>query len=62
MLHRSMHTTWTASRHAGVAPASQYAASSAVRPCTWPSSPCRPSRPEKQVCHLSASKVYSPVC
>ncbi len=32
MLHKSMHTTWTASRQAGVAPASQYAASSAVRP------------------------------
>ena len=62
MLHRSMQTTRTASRHAGVALASQYAASSAVRPCTWPSSPCRPSRSKKQVCHRSASRMYSPVC
>ena len=61
MLHESMQATWTASRHAGVAPASQYAASSAVRPSTWPSSPCWPSRSKKQVCHLSASTVYSPV-
>jgi hypothetical protein len=28
MLHRPVHTTWTASRHAGVAPGGQYAASS----------------------------------
>ena len=62
MLHRSMQTTRTASRQAGVAPASQYAASSAVRPCTWPSSPCWPGRSKKQVCHLSASTMYSPVC
>ena len=61
MPHRSMHTTWTASRQAGVAPASQYAASSAVRPSTWPSRPCLPSRPEKQVCHLSARRAYFPV-
>ena len=56
----SMQTTWTASRHAGVAPASQYAASSAVRPCTCPSSPCRPSRSKKQVCHRSASSDVLP--
>ena len=62
MLDRSMQTTWMASRQAGVVPASQYAASSAVRPCTWPSSPCWPDRSEKQVCHLSASRVYSRVC
>ena len=60
MLHKSMQTTWTASRHAGVAPASQYAASSAVRPCTCPSSPCRPDRSKKQVCHLSASSDVLP--
>src|SRR5690349_1678756 len=35
----SMATTRTASRQAGVAPASQYAASPAVRPSTWPSRP-----------------------
>ena len=40
MLHMSIATTLIASRHAGAAPASQYAASSAVRPSTWPSSPC----------------------
>lgn len=40
MLHRSMQTTWTASRQAGVAPASQYAASSAVRSSTCPGRPC----------------------
>jgi hypothetical protein len=53
MLHKSMQATRIASRPAGVAPASQYAASSAVRPCTCPSSPCWPSRSKKQVCHLS---------
>ena len=42
--HMSIATTWTASRQAGVAPASQYAASSAVRPSTWPSMPCSPAR------------------
>ena len=62
MLHKSMQTTWMASRQAGVAPASQYAASSAVRPCTCPSSPCWPPRSKKQVCHRSASRRYSPVC
>ena len=45
-----------------VAPASQCAASAAVRPCTWPSRPWFPSRSKKQVCHLSASMVYCPVC
>ena len=39
MEHMSIATTRTASRQAGVAWASQYAASSAVRPSTWPSSP-----------------------
>ena len=61
MLHRSMQAIWTASRHAGVAPASQYAASSAVWPCTCPSSPCSPDRSKKQVCHRSARTVCSPV-
>jgi putative transposase len=37
--HMSIATTRTASRQAGAACASQYAASSAVRPSTWPSSP-----------------------
>ncbi len=40
MPHMSMQTARIASRQAGAAPASQYAASSAVRPCTCPSSPC----------------------
>jgi hypothetical protein len=61
MLHRSMRTTRTASRQAGAAPASQYAASSAVRPSTWPSRPCWPSRSKKQVCQRAASRVYCPV-
>jgi len=39
MLHMSMATVPIRSRHAGVAWASQYAVSSAVRPSTWPSSP-----------------------
>ena len=39
MLHMSIATTRIASRQAGAACASQYAASSAVRPSTWPSSP-----------------------
>ena len=39
MLHMSMATVSIRSRQAGVACASQYAASSAVRPSTWPSSP-----------------------
>ena len=61
MLHMSMATTRTASRHAGDAPASQYAASSAVRPSTCPSSACSPDRSKKRVCHRSASSTYSPV-
>jgi hypothetical protein len=44
MAHMSIATTSTASRQAGVAPASQYAVSSAVRPSTWPSRPWFPSR------------------
>jgi hypothetical protein len=39
MVHMSMATTRTASRHAGAASASQYTASSAVRPSTCPSRP-----------------------
>ena len=39
MEHMSIATTRIASRQAGAAWASQYAASSAVRPSTWPSSP-----------------------
>ena len=58
----SMATTSIRSRQAGAACASQYAASSAVRPCTCPSRPCFPSWSKKQVCHLSASSTYSPVC
>jgi hypothetical protein len=61
MLPMSIATTRIASRRAGAAPTSQYAASSAVRPSTWPSSPCSPDRSKKQVCHLSASSTYSPV-
>jgi len=38
MLYRSMQTTRTPSRHAAATPASQYAASSALRPWTRPSS------------------------
>ena len=41
--------------------ASQYAASSAVRPSTWPSRPCPPARSKKQVCHRSTRTKYSPV-
>ena len=56
-----MATTSMRSRHAGLAWASQYAASSAVRPSTCPSSPWSPDRSKKQVCHRSASSTYSPV-
>ena len=41
--------------------ASQYAASSAVRPSTWPRRPWSPDRSKKHVCHRSASSTYSPV-
>ena len=57
----SIATVRTASRQEGVACASQYAASSAVRPSTCPSSPWSPDRSKKQVCHRSASSTYSPV-
>ena len=39
MVHMSMATTRTASRHAGAASASEYTASSAVRPSTCSSGP-----------------------
>jgi hypothetical protein len=44
MVHMSMATIRTAFRQAGVASASQYATSSAVRPSTWPSMPWSPDR------------------
>ena len=61
MEHISMATAWIASRQAARACASQYAASSAVRPSTCPNSPWSPDRSKKQVCQRSASKTYSPV-
>jgi len=47
MLHKSMHAARAASLQAGVVPASQYAASSATRPCAPGSVPPRgvPQRP-----------------
>jgi hypothetical protein len=60
-VHMSIATTSTWSRQAGGAWSSQYAASSAVRPWTWPSMPWLADRSQKFTRHRSATCTYRPV-
>lgn len=61
MLHMSMQTTWTASRHAGAAWASQYAASSAVRTSRGRVTAVSCTRPETIVHSEHARAASQPV-